>query len=53
MAAWKLPLIVCAITLPIQRPGAAPVGLMVVGEHGADRRLLAISRGMEAVSAHH
>jgi len=43
----------CAITLPIQRPGAAPVGLMVVGEHGADRRLLAIARGIEAVRAHH
>ena len=31
----------CAITLPIQPPGTPPVGLMVVGEHGADRRLLA------------
>ncbi|HEX5319629.1 MAG TPA: amidase [Stellaceae bacterium] len=38
----------CAITLPIQKPGEAPVGLMIVGEHGADRRLLAIARGIEA-----
>ena len=43
----------CAVTLPIQPPGTAPVGLMVVGEHGADRRLLAIARGIEAaLSAH-
>jgi aspartyl-tRNA(Asn)/glutamyl-tRNA(Gln) amidotransferase subunit A len=39
----------CAITLPIQPAGTAPVGLMVVGEHGADRRLLAIARGVEAM----
>jgi len=39
----------CALTLPIQPPGTAPVGLMVVGEHGADRRLLAIARGVEAM----
>jgi aspartyl-tRNA(Asn)/glutamyl-tRNA(Gln) amidotransferase subunit A len=41
----------CAVTLPIQPAGVAPVGLMVVGEHGADRRLLAISRGIEAALA--
>jgi aspartyl-tRNA(Asn)/glutamyl-tRNA(Gln) amidotransferase subunit A len=41
----------CAITLPIQPAGAAPVGLMVVGEHGDDRRLLAIARGIEATIA--
>jgi aspartyl-tRNA(Asn)/glutamyl-tRNA(Gln) amidotransferase subunit A len=39
----------CAVSLPIQPPGAAPVGLMLVGEHGGDRRLLAISRGIESV----
>jgi len=43
----------CAITLPIQPPGTAPVGLMVVGEHGGDRRLLAIARGIEAALAAH
>jgi aspartyl-tRNA(Asn)/glutamyl-tRNA(Gln) amidotransferase subunit A len=42
----------CAITLPIHRPGAMPVGLMVIGEHGEDRRLLAIAAGIEvAISA--
>ncbi len=37
----------CAVTLPIQREGP-PVGLMVVGEHGVDHRLLAVARGIEA-----
>jgi aspartyl-tRNA(Asn)/glutamyl-tRNA(Gln) amidotransferase subunit A len=37
----------CALTLPIQPPGTAPVGLMVVGRHGEDRRLLAIGIGVE------
>ena len=37
----------CALTLPIQPPGTAPVGLMVVGRHGDDRRLLAIGIGIE------
>ncbi|HZT89399.1 MAG TPA: amidase [Stellaceae bacterium] len=41
----------CAVTLPIQPLGAAPVGLMVVGEHGGDRRLLTIARGLEAALA--
>ena len=41
----------CAITLPIQPPGAAPIGLMAVGDNGEDRRLLAISRGIEAAMA--
>jgi aspartyl-tRNA(Asn)/glutamyl-tRNA(Gln) amidotransferase subunit A len=37
----------CAATVPIANSGA-PVGLMVVGQHGADRRLLALARGIEA-----
>ena len=37
----------CALSLPIEAPGSAPVGLMVVGRHGEDRRLLAIGRGIE------
>ncbi len=37
----------CAITLPIQQAGAAPVGLMVVGRHGGDRDLLAVADGIE------
>jgi aspartyl-tRNA(Asn)/glutamyl-tRNA(Gln) amidotransferase subunit A len=36
----------CAITLPIQCEGP-PVGLMIVGDHGADHRLLGIARGIE------
>jgi aspartyl-tRNA(Asn)/glutamyl-tRNA(Gln) amidotransferase subunit A len=38
----------CAVTLPIHQPGTMPVGLMVVGEHGEDRRLLAVAAGIEA-----
>ena len=37
----------CALTLPIEAPGTAPVGLMVAGRHGEDRRLLAIGSGIE------
>jgi aspartyl-tRNA(Asn)/glutamyl-tRNA(Gln) amidotransferase subunit A len=37
----------CALSLPVQSPGTAPVGLMVVGRHGEDRRLLAIAIGIE------
>jgi len=37
----------CAATVPIERDGEAPVGLMVVGRNGEDRRLLAIARGLE------
>ncbi|HEX3973810.1 MAG TPA: amidase [Stellaceae bacterium] len=38
----------CAITLPVSRPGEAPVGLMLIGAHGGDRRLLAMAQGIEA-----
>jgi aspartyl-tRNA(Asn)/glutamyl-tRNA(Gln) amidotransferase subunit A len=38
----------CAATIPIEEPGTPPIGLMVVGEHGADHRLLALARGIEA-----
>ena len=41
----------CAITLPIQPPGSAPVGLMVVGRHGDDRRLLGMALALEAALA--
>jgi aspartyl-tRNA(Asn)/glutamyl-tRNA(Gln) amidotransferase subunit A len=41
----------CAITLPVSRPGAAPVGLMLIGRHGGDRRLLAMAQGVEAALA--
>jgi aspartyl-tRNA(Asn)/glutamyl-tRNA(Gln) amidotransferase subunit A len=41
----------CAATLPIQAPGTAPVGLMIVGRHGEDRRILSLAQGIEAVVA--
>jgi aspartyl-tRNA(Asn)/glutamyl-tRNA(Gln) amidotransferase subunit A len=39
----------CAISIPCHRGGDAPVGLMLVGEHGADRRLLVIAAAVEQV----
>jgi aspartyl-tRNA(Asn)/glutamyl-tRNA(Gln) amidotransferase subunit A len=39
----------CAISLPCHRAGEAPVGLMLFGQHGADRRLLAMSAAIEQV----
>jgi aspartyl-tRNA(Asn)/glutamyl-tRNA(Gln) amidotransferase subunit A len=39
----------CALTLPIEPRGSAPVGLMIAGRHGEDRRLLAIGRGIETL----
>jgi aspartyl-tRNA(Asn)/glutamyl-tRNA(Gln) amidotransferase subunit A len=41
----------CALSLPIHRHGAAPVGLMLAGAPYADDALLAIGRGVEAVLA--
>lgn len=38
----------CAVSLPIHRPGEAPVGLMVVGEPMADRALLGVAAAIEA-----
>jgi aspartyl-tRNA(Asn)/glutamyl-tRNA(Gln) amidotransferase subunit A len=37
----------CAVSVPCHRAGEAPVGLMLIGEHGADRRLLAIGEAIE------
>jgi aspartyl-tRNA(Asn)/glutamyl-tRNA(Gln) amidotransferase subunit A len=39
----------CAISIPMHRRGDAPAGLMLMGEHDGDRRLLAIARAIEAV----
>jgi len=39
----------CAASVPCHAPGTAPVGLMVAGEHGADRRLLAMALSIEKV----
>lgn len=41
----------CSISLPIHRPGEAPVGLMLTGEAMADRTLLAVAAGVEAALA--
>ena len=41
----------CAISLPCHRAGEPPVGLMLLGEHGADRRLLAIAQSVAAAVA--
>lgn len=36
-----------AITIPVQRPGNAPVGLMVVGERDQDWHLLGVAKALE------
>ncbi len=39
----------CSISLPAHRTGDAPVGFMLMGAHGTDRRLLEIAAAVEAV----
>jgi aspartyl-tRNA(Asn)/glutamyl-tRNA(Gln) amidotransferase subunit A len=39
----------CAISIPCHEPGTAPVGLMLMGAQGADRRLLGIAAAVEEV----
>lgn len=39
----------CAISLPMHREGEAPAGLMLAAAGGADRRILEIAAGVEAV----
>jgi aspartyl-tRNA(Asn)/glutamyl-tRNA(Gln) amidotransferase subunit A len=41
----------CAATLPCHEKGAAPVGFMVCGTSGADRRILAVSAAIERALA--
>lgn len=38
---------VCAISLPIESPNYLPVGLMIMGAHMADRRLLGVGAAIE------
>ena len=38
----------CALSIPCHAPGEAPVGLMVVGQAGEDRSLLAVGLALEA-----
>jgi aspartyl-tRNA(Asn)/glutamyl-tRNA(Gln) amidotransferase subunit A len=39
----------CAISLPVHRPGDAPVGLMLVGKHGEDEKLLRIAKAVDGL----
>ncbi len=41
----------CAISLPMQRAGDMPCGLMLVGEHMGDAKLLAVAAAVETVLA--
>lgn len=42
----------CAISLPCHEAGAAPVGLMLMGTQGGDRRVLGMAAAVEAALAH-
>jgi aspartyl-tRNA(Asn)/glutamyl-tRNA(Gln) amidotransferase subunit A len=39
----------CAISLPCHEPGAAPVGFMLMGEHGGDEDLFSVAQAVERV----
>jgi len=39
---------VCAISLPMHRPGEAPAGLMLMATWGHDRSLFAVAGAVEA-----
>src|SRR5256884_5364531 len=39
----------CSVSIPCHQARDAPAGLMLIGEHGADRRLLAIAAPIETV----
>jgi aspartyl-tRNA(Asn)/glutamyl-tRNA(Gln) amidotransferase subunit A len=39
----------CAVSLPCQEPGAAPVGLMICGTAGNDRHILAVACAIENI----
>ncbi|CAN5364981.1 amidase [soil metagenome] len=41
----------CAISLPMHRPGEPPAGLMVMARHGADHDLLALAQTIETILA--
>ena len=38
----------CALSVPCHEPGTAPVGLMIAGVQGTDRKILAIGLAVEA-----
>ena len=39
----------CALSVPCHEPGEAPVGFMLMGEHMADHRLMALGLSVEAL----
>jgi aspartyl-tRNA(Asn)/glutamyl-tRNA(Gln) amidotransferase subunit A len=39
----------CSVSIPCHRAGDAPVGVMLFGEHAADRRLVSIAAAIEKV----
>lgn len=39
----------CAISIPCHERGTAPVGLMLMGPHGGDRRLFGVAAAVEAL----
>jgi aspartyl-tRNA(Asn)/glutamyl-tRNA(Gln) amidotransferase subunit A len=39
----------CSISLPCHDPGDAPVGLMLIGRPGEDRRLLEVAQAIEPI----
>ena len=42
----------CALSIPCHQPGEGPVGLMIVGQSGQDRRLLAVGLAVESALGH-
>jgi aspartyl-tRNA(Asn)/glutamyl-tRNA(Gln) amidotransferase subunit A len=42
----------CSISLPIHRPGAAPVGLMLIGGRDEDQRLFSVANAVESGLVH-
>jgi aspartyl-tRNA(Asn)/glutamyl-tRNA(Gln) amidotransferase subunit A len=39
----------CAISIPMNEPGAAPVGLMLMGVWGQDQSLFSVGQAVETV----
>ena len=39
----------CAISIPVNEPGAAPVGLMLMGVWGQDQRLFSVAQAVETL----
>jgi len=39
----------CALSIPCQDPGTAPVGLMIAGTQNTDRKILGIGLALEEI----